>query len=429
MKKGVLAAAIMAACMAFAATAQAAAPGGPNCGVTELNIIAQRHLSLAHSENYVKEFEEANNVKVNITYLSENDRRSRARLDASTGAGSYHIYYIDEANIAEFVNSGWVLPLLDYYPEEYDYNDFLEGNRDVASIDGVPYFCPLEGAPDALFSRKDILDKLGLEPPETLEEFMAMLPKVHNPPEIYAATGRGQRGSGANVWRWTQFFRALGGEWLDADGKAAFNSEAGVKASEMYKELLSYGPPGAFTYSWSDDLEAFRSGNAVFMLDTMSWADWMEDAEKSQVAGRVIYAKQPAPIVSAGWGHGLAIAAPACKDDCTRSLAARYIAWVTSKEMEARRIKDGLPNTVFRKSSQSSQLFKDNMPPAVYEGMQINSPGMYVQIMRSPVWPQIGDELGIALEQYYTGEIKTAKEALDQAAEKADRILRRAARQ
>lgn len=428
MRKGVLAAALLAVCVLSATAALAAAPGGPNCGITELNIIAQKHLSLAHCENYLDEFEKANSVKVNITYMSENDRRARARLDASTGANSYHIYYIDEANIAEFVNSGWVLPLLDYAPDGYDYEDFLEGNRDVASIAGVPYFAPLEGAPDALFTRMDVLKKLGLEVPKTLDEFIAILPKVHNPPEIYAATGRGQRGSGANVWRWTQFFRALGGEWLNADGMAAFNSEAGIKASEMYKTLLSYGPPGSFTASWSDALEGYRSGNAVFMLDTMSWADWMEDAEKSAVVGKTVYAKQPAPVLSSGWGHGLAIAAGANKDDCSRRLAARFIAWVTSKEMEMRRINDGLPNTVFRVSSQNSPLFKEKIAPAVLEGMQINSPGMYVQIMRSPLWPQIGDELGIALEQYYTGEIKDAKTALDQAAEKANRILRRAAR-
>ncbi len=427
MKKLILLAGLLGV-FVLSAAVQAMEIGGPNCGVTELNIIAQKHLSLAHCEEYIKEFESVNNVKVNITYMSENDRRARARLDASTGANSYHIYYIDEANIAEFVNSGWVLPLLDYAPEGYDYADFLEGNRDVASIDGVAYFAPLEGAPDALFTRKDILDKLGLEVPKTLEEFIAILPKVHNPPEIYAATGRGQRGSGANVWRWTQFFRALGGQWLDENGMAAFNSEAGVKASEMYKTLLSYGPPGSFTASWSDALEGFRSGNAVFMLDTMSWADWMEDAEKSPIVGKTLYAKQPSPVMSSGWGHGLAIAAGANKDDCSRRLAARFIAWVTSKDMEMRRIKDGLPNTVFRVSSQNSDLFKKEIAPAVYEGMQVNSPGMYVQIMRSPLWPQIGDELGISLEQFYTGEIKTAKEALDQAAEKANRILRRAAR-
>lgn len=399
-----------------------------NCGLKELNIIAQKHLSLAYSENHVNEFEKANNIKVNITYLSEVDRRSKSRLDASTGAGSYHIYYIDEANVAEFVDSKWVLPLLDYYPQEYDFNDFLEGSRDVASIDGIAYFAPLEGSPDALFCRKDILDAKGLKPPATIDELVSMAEKLNDPPNIYGFVGRGQRGSGINVWRWTQFFRGLGGNWQKADGTVDFNSDIGVKATEIYKKLLGFGPPGSFTYSWSDALESFRSGKAVFMLDTMSWADWMENEEKSQVVGKVEYAKQPLPIKTSGWGHGLAISAVACKDDCTRRLAARYIAWVTSKEMEKRRIQDGLFNTVFRVSSQTSDLFKEKVPPAVLKGIQLNAPGAYFQIMRSPLWPQIGDELGIALEQYYTGEIKTAKEALDQAAEKANRILRRAAR-
>lgn len=394
-----------------------------------INVIAQKHLSFTSSEEFLPEFEKANNVKVNITYFSEVDRRSKSRLDASTGAGSYQVYYIDEANVAEFVASGWVLPLLDYYPADYDYNDFLEGCRDVASVDGVPYFAPLEGTPDALFCRKDILEAKGIQPPKTIDELLAVVEKVHNPPEVYAFTGRGQRGSGINVWRWTQFFRAMGGKWLTDDGKINFNSEAGIKATETYKKLLSYGPPGTYTYSWSDCIESYRAGKVVFMIDTMTWSDWVENPETSAIPGKVIYAKQPDPIKTSGWGHGLAVSKLGCKDDETRKLAAKYIAWISSKEMEKNRVNKGLFNSVFRSSTLASDLFKEKVIPAVKEGMDANAPGAYVQIMRIPAWPQIGDELGIALEQYYTGEIATAKEALDQAAEKCNRILQRAERQ
>jgi hypothetical protein len=34
-----------------------------------------------------------------------------------TGAGSFPIYYVDEANVAEFPAAEWVSPLLDYDPK------------------------------------------------------------------------------------------------------------------------------------------------------------------------------------------------------------------------------------------------------------------------------------------------------------------------
>ncbi len=32
-----------------------------------------------------------------------------------------------------------------------------------------------------------------------------------------------------NVWRWTPFFRGLGGEWQDKDGKPIFNSRRALR--------------------------------------------------------------------------------------------------------------------------------------------------------------------------------------------------------
>ena len=72
--------------------------------------------------------QELSGASFNIDYLNENDRRAKSRADAST-IGKYNVYYIDEANVALFAKSKWVLPLLDYYPKEYDYADFDPGRR------------------------------------------------------------------------------------------------------------------------------------------------------------------------------------------------------------------------------------------------------------------------------------------------------------
>ncbi|MEG0883776.1 MAG: extracellular solute-binding protein, partial [Janthinobacterium sp.] len=236
-----------------------------SCSVPVIKVLAQKSLGLTVMEKTLAEYEKKNGTKVQISYFGENDRRSKARLDASTKAGSYQIYYIDEANVAEFATAGWVVPLLKYLPKDADYDDFLPGRRAVASYKGVAYFAPLIGGSDFLFYRRDLLEKAGIAVPKTLDELVAAVKKLNSPPNVYGWAARGQRGSGMNVWRWSPFMLAAGGKW-EKDGVPTFNSPQAVKATTLYRDLFKYSPPGGATYDWSNALEAFRSGKVAFMI-------------------------------------------------------------------------------------------------------------------------------------------------------------------
>lgn len=122
------AAALVGACAPLAAAAAT-----PVCKVPTLKVLAQKSLGLSVMEKSLPDYEKTSGTRIEINYFGENDRRAKSRLDASTGAGSYQIYYVDEANVAEFASAGWIAPLLKYYPKEYDYDDFLPGRRAVAS--------------------------------------------------------------------------------------------------------------------------------------------------------------------------------------------------------------------------------------------------------------------------------------------------------
>ena len=86
----------------------------------DLRVLAQPRDGLTLLEKYKDEFKALSGASFNIDYLNENDRRAKSRADAST-VGKYNVYYIDEANIALFASSKWVVPLLDYYPKEFDF--------------------------------------------------------------------------------------------------------------------------------------------------------------------------------------------------------------------------------------------------------------------------------------------------------------------
>ena len=418
---------VIAIALGAAMSASAAGAFAQSCNVPVLKVLAQKSLGLTVMEKTLADYEKKNGTKVEISYFGENDRRSKARLDASTKAGSYQIYYIDEANVAEFATAGWVLPLIKYLPQNADYDDFLPGRRAVASYKGVAYFAPLIGGGDFLFYRKDILEKAGIPVPKTLDELVAAIKKLHSPPSIYGWAARGQRGSGMNVWRWAPFMLAAGGKW-ENNGMPSLNSPQTVKATTLYRDLFKYSPPGGATYDWSNALASFRAGKVAFMIESTPFADWMEDPTKSSVVDKVGYVRPPAPLPSAAYGHGLAISTSGAKDDCTRQAAGKFIAWATGKDQEQARLKENVFSDYNLTSTVSSDYFRKNVKPQILSGLNDTNPITKVTIWPSPEWPDISDNLGVVLEEVFTGTRSDVQSALDEANEYAIEVVERAKR-
>ena len=232
----------------------------------DLRVLAQPRDGLTLLEKYKDEFRILSGASFNIDYLNENDRRAKSRADAST-VGKYNVYYIDEANVALFAKSNWVAPLLDYYPKEYDFADFDPGRQKVATFEDKVYFAPLTGGGDLLVYRKDLLEKAGVAVPKTLDEMIAAVKKLHDPDHgVYGIALRGQRGSGANVWRWMPYFRGFGGKWFDGN-TPVFDGEPAVKATQTYLDLFKYSPPGTKTGSWDESTGAFLSGQVALLVE------------------------------------------------------------------------------------------------------------------------------------------------------------------
>ena len=411
---------IGAACIMLAANTQirAAEADGMSCkgALSTLNVIAQGMPAVTMLGEHLADFNKKWGVEVKITLLGENERRAKSRLDTSTGAGSYHVIYIDEANLAEYVAADWVYPLADVVPEDYDIADFRTDLSNVATVNGVQYFAPFTGGGDVMLYRKDILLEKGINVPGSLEELVAAIKAANNPEAgYYGWSARGQRGSGMNVWRWTPFFRAGGGEWLD-NGMPAFNNDAGVEATKLYLDLMEYAPPGVATFNWSDSVEAFRSGQVAFLVESDVFGPWMEDHDKSMVAGKVGYAPPPDPLPSAGWAHGWAVSKVGARSACEKTVAGDFVGWATSRQMEQKRLVVGIASDIGRTSTLQSDAYKALVPAEYIEALLATGKKTSLLIMASPAWPEIGDNLGLVLEELFSGTREDIKGALDEAA-------------
>lgn len=403
-----------AASAALLLSTQAAVAENHQVCTSDIKILAQPQAGLTTTESFAAEFEELTGVSFQIDYLNENDRRAKSQADASI-IGSYNVYYVDEANLAQFASSGWIAPLLDHYPADYDFEDFDSGRRATATYEGQVWFAPITGGGDLMVYRTDIFEAAGIEPPQTLEELFAAVEAVHDPDNgIYGFALRGQRGSGANVWRWMPYFRGFGGEWFNEDGTPAFNSEAAVRATETYLKLFEYSPPGTRTGSWDESTGAFNSGQVALIVESAPLGGMSLNAATSNVADKVAFGTPPSPLTGGGYAHGFAIGTRGNDTAAEMDCAGLWIAWATSKENEMRRLEAGQSGELNRTSVFNSPEFSAAFGQALPAALEATSAFTRVNFWQNEKWPDLGNRWGIILEELITGQRTDIQEALDE---------------
>jgi multiple sugar transport system substrate-binding protein len=384
------------------ATGAAFAQNGAVCTDT-VKVLAQPRDGLTLLEKSVDEFKTLSGAPFEIDYLNENDRRAKSQADAST-IGKYNVYNVDEANVALFASSGWLVPLMDHYPAEYDYNDFDPGRIATATYDGKVWFAPIIGGGDLMVYRKDLLEAAGIKPPKTVDELRSAVEALTNPEKgIYGIALRGQRGSGANVWRWMPYFKGFGGEWFNAKGEPTFNSEAAIKATQTYLDLFKFSAPGTQTGGWDEVTGAFRSGQVAIIIESAPLAGITLDPKQSQVVDKVGFAVPPEPLTGGGFAHGFAIGAKANPDKASQDCAGLFIAWATSKENEQRRLEAGQQSELNRLSVIGSPLFAKTFGQELPAALAATAPRTTVNFWQDPRWPELGNQWGVLLEELITG--------------------------
>ena len=201
-------------------------------------------------------FEDLSGVKVRFEKIPPGQIRQKILLDLSSKTGTYATHAADPMYYPLYVTNKWVEPLDAYLddakisdPGWFDYDDILEGWRSACSIEGKPYGIPFDGEATVQVYRKDVYEKAGIKPAQTLEQFVANAAKVHDPANrLWGAALRGFRGAGQNMYIYPSIFRAFGGEWFDPNKKLVVTTEPAVKALEWYVNLLrNYAPPASRT--------------------------------------------------------------------------------------------------------------------------------------------------------------------------------------
>jgi multiple sugar transport system substrate-binding protein len=226
-------------------------------------------------EKMAKEFHAKNpSIDVKIEVVNWPSLLQKLQTDISGGTNA-DLSIIGTRWLLDFVKDGIAEPLDPLMPAGFK-DRFIGPFLKPGQINGKTYGLPVAASARAMFYNKAMLTKAGFpDGPKTWDDVVAAAKKIH------ADGGNGFGLQGKSTETDVYFYYALwsyGGEVIDANQKAAFDSPAGVKALTLYKSMLDQGltEPGPTNYTRNDLQDQFKQGRlgmvitAPFLINQIS---------------------------------------------------------------------------------------------------------------------------------------------------------------
>lgn len=380
------------------------------------------------------EFEKKYGIKVNVESIPFLNLHEKAVLELSSKSGSYDLISMDIPWTGEFCEAGYALELTDLYNRdkaEINSEDFLQGAwKGLALWDGKVMAMPLAPYYMYLHYRTDKFQEKGLNPPETADDFVNAIIKLCDKENNFYGLAAGLKVGANIVGEWSAYYNGFGGKtFVDApnDYSCDINGEIGIFTTDLFKSILDYMPPGILQMENVDRWNSFMHGNAGMVPVFNANSPMFETAEDSKVVGKVGYTHLPIKDenskASLPFG-GFSIIINESSKNVEASWT--FIKWLTSPEIDQQWIQvPGTPGVPNRMSTLSDP---ENLKKYPYFKVVLDAEkGGYADGVnyrsRIPEWVQMEDIIGTALSLAISGE-KDTKEALDDAAEKVDALLK-----
>jgi len=330
--------------------------------------------------------------------------------------------------VAEFTQAGWLMPLDDLIKKDsIDTSVYLPPLMNlVGKVGDTTYMLPFYNYSMGIIYRKDLLEdpknqadfkaKYGtdLAVPKTWDEYAKQVEFFTHKPDLYGTVNQGQRGD-CICMQWSNYLYGQGGQYHDANWKATFNNEAGVKAVEAYKkDIAEHGPTGAESFCFDEAANVFGQGKAYSFVTFNILLSGFNDPSSSRVVGKADIAPNPGGGLNGGWGWAIPNSSP------NKDAAWTFIKWVESKDIVKKRtLAGGAPTQGWVFDDPDVMAKRPEMPrlkELVATAQEFPTFTYTVEFVEA-----LGRELNLAV----TGQ-KDAKEALDLAAEEFDKLAQKA---
>ena len=191
----------------------------------------------------------------------------RAYLTASTPPDVMTWFAGNRARF--FIDNGLIMDISDLWESEGWNESYPKGFRAMSSVDDKQYFLPTSWYWWAVYYRPSIFDELGLTPPETWEEFLAVCDTLKENGYTPLAIGTKYRWTAA-AWFDYLNMRVNGPEFHInlMLGKEKYDDPRVLEVFKYWRVLLDNGYflEDAAAYSWSEALEPMIKGEAAMYL-------------------------------------------------------------------------------------------------------------------------------------------------------------------
>lgn len=371
-----VAATMVTACGSSSDSSSGSSSNAGDSGSKTLNVTLANHVWTDALKAKIPDFEKESGLKVTLTQLSEDQLADSYKVKLNAGSKDVDVMMYRPLQVGKlFASSNYFTDLSSDVKADAGWNwaDFQPGPVGVTTYKDKIVGVPIITETEILYYRKDLLEKAGLKVPTTMDELKEAAKTISEQnPGVAGFVSRTQASAG--VTQFSGFLYSFGGDWMDADGKSAVDSDAAKQAYAYYGGLLhDYGPAQVTTdMSWPEAMAIFGQGKAAFETDASSLYKNLSDPTKSKVpAENVGYAPFPAgpagskPYNVAAWALGINA------NSQNKTNAWKFIQWATSQDMTLAMQVAGVPSA--RTSVWANPEATKDMPPELVAAMAQNA--------------------------------------------------------
>ena len=405
-----LAALAMGALFVAACGSTAATPSGGPITLHAL-FMKQAAYSVEDVQNMTKAFTDAHpNVTVVPEFVAYDALHDKIVTDQVGGSGQYDLVLMDAIWPAEFVKANIATDITSKIPADFKSGVF-DAAWTAAAYNGKDYGVPWINDTKFFFYNKQMLADAGITtPPKTWDDVVTAAKAVKAKGTVEFPIVASWKQAEAVICDWTQLAAIFGAtDFVDANGKALFNTDGGVKALEFMKQLIDDGlvNPASLGFNEDDVNNTVAAGQAAMALNWTYGKAVMNDPKASKVAGQVDVVGSPGQgsIATSGVNGGMSLAVTQGSKHPDEALAyALSLASQKSQELNTT-----LAFPMWKASFQDPNLTKSD--PNYWKAAETQFAGLVARPV-VPYYTKLSNALQVAIQEALQGK-KTPQEALD----------------
>ena len=227
-RRSIMQYAAVAAALSLGLTACGGASGSSNAKEAgTVRVTLANHVWTEGIKAAIPEFEKSSGLKVELTQLGEDQLSDQYNVKLNAGSDEIDVMmYRPLQEGKAFAKNGYLADLTSKVSSDsaWDWKDYQEGPVKATTADGKVVGVPIITEREVLYYRKDLLKAAGLEVPKTMEELEAAAKAIKaSSPDTAGFVAR--TGKSAAVTQFSSFLYSFGGDFTDASGKSAVNTE------------------------------------------------------------------------------------------------------------------------------------------------------------------------------------------------------------